>query len=164
MCCHHRCLLHHICASRVNNDDVHQSSEAISDDKDIHLSSNVVKEKVGGLPLNMCSILQNNNCDNILNCIMGYIVYKVLIRLCDSKTRTQELRTRTWDENMKSIFIMQTYANMNIKKTWQGYGARSCLRLMLNRLKEMRVLISIYTPLGTQFKKASKEVSMCASN
>jgi hypothetical protein len=47
------------------------------------------------------------------------------------------------------IFVMLAYANMNMKRTWQGYGARSCLRLMLNILKEMRGPISIYTPLGT---------------
>jgi hypothetical protein len=35
------------------------------------------------------------------------------------------------------------------KNTWQGYGARSCLRLMLNRLKQMRGLTFIFTPLGT---------------
>jgi hypothetical protein len=35
------------------------------------------------------------------------------------------------------------------KKTWQGYGARSCLKLMLNKWKEMRGPIPIYTPLGT---------------
>jgi hypothetical protein len=47
----------------------------------------------------------------------------------------------------KRIFIMLTYANM--KKTWQVYGARSCLGLMLSRLKEMRDPTFIYTPLGT---------------
>jgi hypothetical protein len=40
---------------------------------------------------------------------------------------------------------MLTYANMNMKKTWQGYGVRSCLKLALNRLKEMKGL----TPLRT---------------
>jgi hypothetical protein len=44
---------------------------------------------------------------------------------------------------------MLTYANMKMKKTRQGYGARSCLRLVLNRLKEMRALTLIYTHLGT---------------
>jgi len=44
----------------------------------------------------------------------------------------------------KHIFIMQTYANMNMKRIWQGYGARLCLRLMLNKLKEMKGLIPIY--------------------
>jgi hypothetical protein len=48
----------------------------------------------------------------------------------------------------KHIFIMLiTYVNMNMKKMWQGYGVRTCLRLMLNRLKEMKVPASIYTPL-----------------
>jgi hypothetical protein len=49
----------------------------------------------------------------------------------------------------KQIFIMLTYVNMNMKRTWQGYGARSCLKLMLNRLKEMKGLTFIYIPLGT---------------
>jgi hypothetical protein len=43
------------------------------------------------------------------------------------------------------------YANIckhEHEKTWQGYGAISCLKLMLNKLKEMRGLTSIYTPLG----------------
>jgi len=35
------------------------------------------------------------------------------------------------------------------KKHDQGYGARSCLKLMLNRLKEMKGPIFIYTPLRT---------------
>jgi hypothetical protein len=38
---------------------------------------------------------------------------------------------------------------MNMKKTWQGYDARSSLRLVLNILKEMKGPITIYTPLGT---------------
>jgi len=49
----------------------------------------------------------------------------------------------------KWVFIMLTYVNMNMKRTWQGYGVRLCLKLMLNKLKEMRGLISIYTLLGT---------------
>jgi hypothetical protein len=44
---------------------------------------------------------------------------------------------------------MLTYANMNMEKTWQGYGARLCLKLMLNKLKEMKGPILIYTPLET---------------
>ncbi len=44
---------------------------------------------------------------------------------------------------------MLTYVNMNMKRTWQGYGARSCLKLVLNKLKKMGGLTSIYTPLGT---------------
>jgi hypothetical protein len=51
---------------------------------------------------------------------------------------------QTW----KQIFIMLTYANMNMKRTWQGYGARLCLRLMLNIMKKMKGPTSIYTSLG----------------
>jgi hypothetical protein len=63
---------------------------------------------------------------------------------------------QTW----KQIFIVLTYVNMNMKRTWQGYGVRSCLKLVLNRLKEMRGP----TPLGTYLKDASKDVFMCASS
>jgi len=44
---------------------------------------------------------------------------------------------------------MLTYTNMNMKRTWQGYGVRSCLKLMLSKLKEMMGPIFIYTHLGT---------------
>ncbi len=44
---------------------------------------------------------------------------------------------------------MLTYANMNIKRTWQGYGVRSCLGLVLKKLKEVRGPTFFYTPLGT---------------
>jgi hypothetical protein len=48
-----------------------------------------------------------------------------------------------------NIYYDNIYANMNMKRTWQGYGAKLCLRLMLNKLKEMRGPTPIYTPLGT---------------
>jgi hypothetical protein len=67
-------------------------------------------------------------------------------------------QTRKW------IFIMLTYANMNMKRTWQGYGVRSCLKLLLNKLKEMKSPTSIYTFLGIWFKEVSKEAFMCVSN
>jgi hypothetical protein len=38
---------------------------------------------------------------------------------------------------------------MNMKKTWQGYGVKACLRHVLNKLKEMRGPIPTYTPLAT---------------
>jgi hypothetical protein len=72
MCCHCQCSLHHICANQINNDNVHQSMEAIVHNKNIHSSLGVVREKVGNLPLNMCSTLQNNSCNNIPKCVMGY--------------------------------------------------------------------------------------------
>jgi hypothetical protein len=65
-------------------------------------------------------------------------------------------------ETWKQIFIMLAYANMNMKITWQGYGARLCLKLMLNKLKEMKSPTSIYNLLGTKLKETSKEVFMCA--
>jgi hypothetical protein len=43
---------------------------------------------------------------------------------------------------------MPTYANMNMERTQQSYSARSCLRLMLNKLKEMKGPTPIYTALG----------------
>jgi hypothetical protein len=77
MCCHYQCSLHHIYAHRVNNDDVHQGSE------DIHSSSSVAREKVGDLPLNMCSILQNNSCDNIWS--VSWVVVHSLLQGHQSK-------------------------------------------------------------------------------
>jgi hypothetical protein len=50
-----------------------------------------------------------------------------------------------WERN----FIMLTYANMNMKRTSQDYSAKSRLRLVLNKLKEMKGLTFIYTLLGT---------------
>jgi len=64
-------------------------------------------------------------------------------------TRTLNNNTRPIRKTWKQIFIMLTYVNMSMKKTWQGCGARLCLRLMLNKLKEMRGPIYIYTLLGT---------------
>jgi hypothetical protein len=58
--------------------------------------------------------------------------------------------TKTWNmqNQCENIFTMLTYANMNMKITWQGYGARSCLKLVLNKLKKMKSPTFIYTPLG----------------
>jgi len=44
---------------------------------------------------------------------------------------------------------MLTYANMNMKRTLQGYGVKSCLKLVLNKLNEMKGRTFIYTPLET---------------
>jgi hypothetical protein len=51
---------------------------------------------------------------------------------------------------------MLIYANKNMKKTWQGYVVRLCLRLMLNKLKEMKGPISIYTLCGPYLPIESK--------
>jgi hypothetical protein len=73
-------------------------------------------------------------------------------KLCDSKLRNTRIKNKnmkcarpTW----KQVFIMLTYANMNIKRTWQAYSVKLCLRLLLSRLKKMKGLTFIYTPLGT---------------
>jgi len=47
----------------------------------------------------------------------------------------------------KQIFIMLTYANMNMKLTWQGYGVRLFIRLVLNILKKMKGL-NFFIPFG----------------
>jgi hypothetical protein len=62
----------YIYANSVNNNDVHRGLEVVSNGKDIHSLLDVTKEKVGDLPLNMCSILQSNNYDNVLKYIVGY--------------------------------------------------------------------------------------------
>jgi hypothetical protein len=82
----------------------------------------------------------------------------------NQNTRTKNKNTRCVKQTWKQIFIMLTYANVNMKRIWQGYGARSCVGLMLNILKEMKAPIPIYTPFGTNIKEASKKVSRCASN
>ncbi len=54
--------------------------------------------------------------------------------------------------------------NMKMEKTQEGYGAKSCLKLILKKFKEMRSFTFIYTPMKTQLKEASKEAFMCALN
>jgi hypothetical protein len=67
----------------------------------------------------------------------------------NQNTKTIKKNMRCARQTWKQIFIMLTYANMNMKRTWQGYGAKLCLRLMLNKLNEMKGHTSIYIPLGT---------------
>ncbi len=63
----------------VNNDNIHQGLEVVSSDKDIHLLSNVAREKVGDIFLNMCSTFESNSCDIISKCIVGYCTL-ILVR------------------------------------------------------------------------------------
>jgi hypothetical protein len=51
--------------------------------------------------------------------------------------------------NMKMDFYYVNICKHEHEKKWQGYGVRSCLRLVLNGSKEMKGPIFIYTPLGT---------------
>ncbi len=89
-------------------------------------------------------------------------------RLCvwlkNKNTITKNQNMRCARPMWKQISIILTYVNMNMKRTWQGYGVRSCLRVVWNKLKEMKKIISIYTPLGTLLKEVSKEAFMCASS
>jgi hypothetical protein len=66
-----------------------------------------------------------------------------------NNTKTKNKNMRCAKQVWKHIFLMLTYANMNMKITRQGYGARSCLRMELNILKEIKGPTFIYTPLGT---------------
>jgi hypothetical protein len=68
-------LLHHIYASQVSNDDIHQGLETIFGDKDIHLSLDMAREKVGDLLLNMCSTFQSNSYDSIPKCIVSFYTF-----------------------------------------------------------------------------------------
>jgi hypothetical protein len=63
--------------------------------------------------------------------------------------RTKNKNMRCVRPMWKLIFIMQTYANMNMQRKWQGYSVKLCLRLVLNKLTKMKGPISIYNPLGT---------------
>jgi hypothetical protein len=84
------------------------------------------------------------------------------MRFKNKNIKIKNKNTRCARSKWKQIFIMLTYVNMNMKITWQGYGPKLCLKLMLNRLKEMKGPTSIYTRLRTYFKEASKEVFICA--
>jgi hypothetical protein len=77
--------------------------------------------------------------------------------------KTKNTNTKCARQMWKWIFIMLTYVNMNMKRTWQGYGVRLCLKLVLNRLKEMRDPTYLY-PFRDLAQEASKEASMCASS
>ncbi len=58
-----------------SNDNVHQNLKTIYGDKDIHSSSNVTREKVVDLLLNVCSTFQNNSCNIILKCVVGFYTF-----------------------------------------------------------------------------------------
>ncbi len=50
--------------------------------------------------------------------------------------------------NVKVYIYYVNICKHEHENTRQGYGARSCLRLLLNTPKEMRGPTLIYTPLG----------------
>jgi hypothetical protein len=47
------------------------------------------------------------------------------------------------------VYYANIYKHEHERKTWQSYGARSWLKLLLNILKEMKGHTFIYAPLGT---------------
>ncbi len=61
--------------SQVNNDNVHQNTKVNSDNKNIHSSSNVLREKVGDLSLNMCFVFQSNRYNNIPMCVVNCCMF-----------------------------------------------------------------------------------------
>jgi len=73
MCCCCWCVLHHICVNQINNENVHQNAKASFGNKNIHLSSGVVREKVGNLFLNMCSTFQSNSYNGISKMCHGLL-------------------------------------------------------------------------------------------
>jgi hypothetical protein len=52
---------------------------------------------------------------------------------------------------------MLTYANMNMKRTLQGYNATSCLRMVLNKLKEIKYPLLFIPFWGPNSKKLPKK-------
>jgi len=57
---------------------INQGSKVVYDNRDIHSSLGVARKKVGDLFLNMCFILQNNNCNTILKCIVHYYKFTLI--------------------------------------------------------------------------------------
>ncbi len=74
MCCY-QCSLNRFYVSQVSNDNFHQNLKTISSDNNMHLSLNMMKEKVGDLLLNMHFALQSSSCNSILKCVMGYYMF-----------------------------------------------------------------------------------------
>jgi hypothetical protein len=68
-----------------------------------------------------------------------------------------------WKTNAKSdLYYLNLHEDMNKKRRRQSYGARSYIKLMLNKLKVVRGLTFIYTHGGIEFMEASMETSTCA--
>ncbi len=51
----------------------------------------------------------------------------------------------SWPTPLQAFALV---ASLRLRLQQQGYGARSCLKIMLNILKDMRGSISIYIPSG----------------
>jgi hypothetical protein len=51
-------------------------------------------------------------------------------------------------QKCKWNFILVTYEIMNMKRSEQGYDAKTYFKLVLNKLKVMRGFTFVYIPLG----------------
>jgi len=68
------------------------------------------------------------------------------------KNKDKKTKNKTWyvqNQRENNFFLCLTYVNMITKRTWQGYGVRSCFKLILNKLKKMMGPTFIYTLLGS---------------
>jgi hypothetical protein len=68
-------MLHQICTSRINNDNVRQGLKISSNDDNIHSSMYMAGEKVGNLSLYVNYTFQCNSYNGISKHIMGYSAY-----------------------------------------------------------------------------------------
>jgi hypothetical protein len=53
----------------------------------------------------------------------------------NKNTIIKNKNTRCVRHTWKQIFIMLTYANMNMKRTWENYGVRSCFKIGVEQTK-----------------------------
>jgi len=66
----------------------------------------------------------------------------------NNNIRTKNKNMRCARKMWKIIFIMLTYANMSMKRIWQGYGARLCLKLMLKKIERNEESYFYLYPFG----------------
>jgi hypothetical protein len=64
-------MLHQICTSQINNDNIRQGPKIMYGDDNIHLSLFMAKEKVGNLSMYMSSTFQCHSYNGISKSIMG---------------------------------------------------------------------------------------------
>ncbi len=79
---------------------------------------------------------------------LGQMMTKTCLALrWNMKTKNKYMKCTRCRSNQN--FIMTKCENINMKITYQDYGARLYFKLMLNRLKVMEQFTFIYTFLGT---------------
>jgi hypothetical protein len=83
-------------------------------------------------------------------------------RLCDSKIRTQE--HEICKTNVKTYFYYVNICKYEHEKNKTRLWCKIMLKIGVEQTKGNEGSYFYLYPFGTQFKEASKEVSMCASN